>query len=130
MSNLTYFVRIMNNRHKIIKVHIAFPKVWGNFSKKAFHEKTNIFGQKNYGEVVLNWGTNDQTMPRWQRIFINDKCKLTPETGGWIWKTPFPLCLWEKVGISCKSCGLGVGGNYVCCLVIVVIFMELEGAKR
>ena len=25
---------------------------------------------------------------------------------------------------------VGVGANYVCCLVIVVIFMGLEGAKR
>ena len=25
---------------------------------------------------------------------------------------------------------LGVGGNYVCCFVIVVIFMGLGGAKR
>ena len=25
---------------------------------------------------------------------------------------------------------LGIGGNYVCCLVIVVMFMGLGGAKR
>ena len=31
---------------------------------------------------------------------------------------------WEQVN------SLGVGGNYVCFFVIVVIFMGLEGAKR
>ena len=31
---------------------------------------------------------------------------------------------WEQVS------RLEVGGNYVCCLLIIVIFMGLEGAKR
>ena len=38
---LTYFVEIINNRHKIISV------------QKVFHEETKLFWQKNYGEVVL-----------------------------------------------------------------------------
>ena len=43
------------------------------FQKKA-HEGTKTFwGQKNYGEVVLNWRTNDPIMPRFGRSFINDK---------------------------------------------------------
>ena len=61
--------------------------------------------------------------------------KLTPETGEWIGKTLFALCLlgwgfyakpvfWGQVNT------LGAEGNYVCCLVIVVIFMGLGGAKR
>ena len=32
------------------------------FSKKAFHERTNIFGQIYVG-FVLHGGTNDQIMP-------------------------------------------------------------------
>ena len=36
-------------------------------------------GQKNDGEVVLNWRTNDQIMPRFGRNFIiNDKCMHFP----------------------------------------------------
>ena len=32
-------------------------------------------GQKNDGDFVLNWRTNDQIMPRFERNFIiNDKC--------------------------------------------------------
>ena len=38
---LTYFVEIINNRHKIISV------------QKVFHEETKLFWQENYGEVVL-----------------------------------------------------------------------------
>ena len=46
------------------------------FPKKSFSwGDKNLFGQKNYGEVVLNWRTNDQIMPRFGRNFIiNDKC--------------------------------------------------------
>ena len=44
------------------------------FSKKSFSWDKNFFGQKNYGEVVLNWRTNDQIMSRFGRSFINDKC--------------------------------------------------------
>ena len=42
-----------------------------------FQEKLPIRGQKlfyvkkKYGEVVLNWRTNDQVMPRFGRSFIN-----------------------------------------------------------
>ena len=49
----------------------------GFFTKKPFHEGTKTIGEKkkNYGEVVLNWRTNDQIMPRFGRNFIiNDKC--------------------------------------------------------
>ena len=59
---------------KKITVHGAVPKVWGIFSKKAFHDGTNFFGQKIYRDVVLTRRTNDQIMPRFGRIFINDKC--------------------------------------------------------
>ena len=34
----------------------------------------NFFDQKNYGEVALNWRTNDQIMSRFWRSFINDRC--------------------------------------------------------
>ena len=45
------------------------------FPKKTSHEGTKTFlGKKNYGEVVLNWRTNDQIMPRFGRNFMNDKC--------------------------------------------------------
>ena len=47
------------------------------FQNKASHEGTKTFlGQKNYGEVVLNWrAANDQIMVRFGKSFIiNDKC--------------------------------------------------------
>ena len=45
------------------------------FPKKASHEVTKtILCKKKYGEVVLNWRTNDQVMPRFERSFINGKC--------------------------------------------------------
>ena len=45
------------------------------FQKEASHQRgQKFFGQKKYGEVVLNWRTNDQIMPRFGRSFINDKC--------------------------------------------------------
>ena len=45
------------------------------FSKKSFSwGDKNIFGQKYYGEVVLNWRANDQIIQRFGRSFINDKC--------------------------------------------------------
>ena len=45
------------------------------FQKKSFSwGDKKFFGQKNYGEVVLNWRANDQIMPRFGKSFINDKC--------------------------------------------------------
>ena len=45
------------------------------FPKKAFHEGTKAFlCKKKYVEVVLNWRTNYQIIPRFGRSFINDKC--------------------------------------------------------
>ena len=42
------------------------------FQKKAPHAGTkNSFRQKQLGEVVLNWRTNDQSLPRFERSFIN-----------------------------------------------------------
>ena len=35
---------------------------------------TNVFGQKIYGEFVLNGKTNDQIMSKWGRSFIMIKC--------------------------------------------------------
>ena len=61
--------------------------------------------------------------------------KSTPETEGWIWKTPFSLSFWGwqvhvKPVLAWRQVNrLGVGGNFLCCLVIVVIFMGLGGAK-
>ena len=50
-------------------------KVWEIFfQRKASHEGTKTFGQKKYGEVLLNWRTNDQIMPRFERGSTNDKC--------------------------------------------------------
>ena len=70
----TYFVGIMNNRHKKIIVHCASPKnMKDSFSKKGFHERTIFFGKKIYGQVVLSRKTNDQIMLRFGRTFINDK---------------------------------------------------------
>ena len=71
----TYFVVIMNNHFKIISVATwCSPLKYGRiFSSFSWGDK-NFFGQKNYGEVVLNWRTNDQIMPRFGRSFINDKC--------------------------------------------------------
>ena len=65
-----------------MKSQIKKKKEWWNcgitntniFPKKASYEETNFFGKKNYGEVLLNWRTNDQIMPRFGRSFINDKC--------------------------------------------------------
>ena len=45
-----------------------------HFPKSFSLGNKNLFGQKNYGEVVLNWRTNDQIMPRFGRSFIFDKC--------------------------------------------------------
>ena len=73
MNQDTYFVIIMNNRLKIMLP----SKAWEDFfqKKKSFSwGNKNLFGQNNYGEVVLNWSTNDQIMPRFGRSFINDKC--------------------------------------------------------
>ena len=67
----------MNNHYKITGVRGALPtKVREGFlPKTAFHGwGINLFGQKIYGEVVLNGRTNDQFMVRWGRSFINDKC--------------------------------------------------------
>ena len=46
------------------------------FRKKSFlWVDKNFFGQKNYGDVVLNWRNYDQIMPMFGRSFIiNDKC--------------------------------------------------------
>ena len=33
-----------------------------------------VFWTKNLWGVIPNGSTNDQTMPRWRRSFINDKC--------------------------------------------------------
>ena len=44
------------------------------FQKKLLKKGQKLFWAKNYGEVVLNWRTNDQIMPRFGRSFINDKC--------------------------------------------------------
>ena len=72
----TYFVVTMNNRLKITSVHMVLPLKYGRiFCKKSFSwGDKNFFGQKNYGEVVLNWMANDQIMPSFRRSFINDKC--------------------------------------------------------
>ena len=62
--------------------------------------------------------------------------KLSPEAEKWIWKTPFALCFWGW-GLHAKpelAWGqvnwLGLQGNYVSCLVVVVILMELGETKR
>ena len=39
-----------------------------------FRKKPLMRGQKLFGDVVLNWRTNYQIMPRFGRSFINDKC--------------------------------------------------------
>ena len=50
------------------------PLKYGRFfSKKNLMRAQKLFSA-NYGEVVLNWRTNDQIMPRFGRSFINDKC--------------------------------------------------------
>ena len=71
----TYFVLIMYNRLKIISVLGALLySMGGIFPKQSFWwEEKTFFGQKNYGEVVLNRRTNEQIMPRFGRSFINDK---------------------------------------------------------
>ena len=68
------FKKDLNNMRNNTKSQIK-KKEWWNcmiptfFLKKASHE-----GTKSYGEVVLNWRTNDQIMPRFERNFvINDK---------------------------------------------------------
>ena len=44
------------------------------FKKIPSHERAKFFGgQKNYGEVVLNWRTNDRIMSWFGKTFINDK---------------------------------------------------------
>ena len=44
------------------------------FSKKLLMRGQNLFYVKKHGEVILNWRTNYQIMPRFERSFINDKC--------------------------------------------------------
>ena len=43
------------------------------FQKTLLMRGQKHFWAKNYGEVVLNWRTNDHTLPRFGRSFINDK---------------------------------------------------------
>ena len=49
---------------------------WWNcgITNKLLMRGQNLFLQKTYEEVVLNWRTNDQIMPSFGRSFINDKC--------------------------------------------------------
>ena len=59
----------MNNHPKIISLRGApFLLKYGGRgregSKKGSSEGPNFFGQKVYGEVILNGRTNDQIMPR------------------------------------------------------------------
>ena len=45
------------------------------FQKKVLMKRQKRFWAKKYGEVVLNWRTNYQIIPRFGRSFIiNDKC--------------------------------------------------------
>ena len=50
------------------------PQKYGIFSKTAFHEWTIFFGEKIYGEVLLNRRTNDQIMSWFGKSFVHDKC--------------------------------------------------------
>ena len=52
-----------------------------------------------------------------------EKHPLHYASGGWGFHGK-PELSWRQVK------RLGAGGNYVCCFVIVVIFMGLGGAKR
>ena len=45
----------------------------GFFQIQFFMRAQTFMSNKNYGEVVLNRRTNDQTMSRFGRSFINDK---------------------------------------------------------
>ena len=76
------FKNNFNNTRNNMKSQIPKKeKEWWNcgitntniFPKKRFScGDKNVFRQKPYGEVVLNWRTNDQIRPRFGRSFIND----------------------------------------------------------
>ena len=73
----THFLTLMNNGKAFSSlnggiVELLIPTF---FQKKSSLEGTKTFlGKKKYGEIVLNWKTTDQIMPRFERSFINDKC--------------------------------------------------------
>ena len=50
-----------------LKYGMIFSKQNLSWGDKSF------FGQRNCGEVVLNWRTNDQIMPKFWMSFINDQ---------------------------------------------------------
>ena len=68
---------------QILKKKKKKKKEWWNCgitNTNIFPKKKLLTGEKNFswrktqGEVVLNWRTNDQIMPRFRRSFIiNDK---------------------------------------------------------
>ena len=65
----------MNNNHEIISLHDTLPLEYkGIISKISFSLRKKYFGQKIYGEIILNGKTNDQILLRWGRSFINNKC--------------------------------------------------------
>ena len=65
----TFFVVIMNNCLKVISAHGApLYGMGGFFRKRSFSwGYKSFFGKRNYGEIFLNWRTNDQIMPRFGR---------------------------------------------------------------
>ena len=58
-------------KKRLVELLIPIFFRWKSFS----WEDKNFFGQ-NYGEVVLNWRTNDQIMLRFGRSFINIVTRL------------------------------------------------------
>ena len=75
MSNEpTHSLTPMNDGKALIGgiAELLIPKFFPQ--KKLLMRGQKLFWAKNYGEVVLNYRTNDEIMPRFGRSFINDKC--------------------------------------------------------
>ena len=80
-SPANLFKSNLNNTRNNMTSQFLFKKkveLWNyqyqHFSKQGFSwGDKNFLGQKNCGEILLNWRTNDQIMPTFGRSFINDK---------------------------------------------------------
>ena len=57
------------------------------FGRKLLMRKQKLFWAKKYGEVVLNWRTNDQIMPRFGGSFIDESTSDVTITGKNTWQT-------------------------------------------
>ena len=73
-NNMKSQIQNNNNNNNNNNDGIAELLIPTFFQEKLLLRGQKLFHVKKYGEVVLNWRTNDQVTPRFGRSFINDKC--------------------------------------------------------